>query len=493
MKAAIIVVAIAVAVRLILAGFTGLGIDESYMVAASPHFAASYFDHPLASWWLELGARWLANCADPVVVRLPFVVLSAVSSWLLWLIAARLYGVRAAFWAVACYSISPVFSLAAGSWVLPDGPLDAALLAFLYALIRALGLPGGKPEPRWWVGVGLFAGLAMLSKYNAALVFAGAAMGVLLDPASRRELRRLAPWGAVVLAVALFIPVLWWNAQNGWASFHYQGGRATGLRLRPLMPLTIWGGEALFLLPWLWLPLVYLLVRGFARGPAERAGWLLSWAAVVPVLLFALVGFWSSTRILYHWAAPGYLMLFPVLGDWAARLRWANLRNAVAQASAALLVAAVLFISAEATLAFIPHLNRVFAPGKSPLLQGVDWDSLANQLPPGIDAVAAQRWFDAGKIGYALRDTNLAITVFGPEPHEFGFSTPPASLIGKNILLIAMPGNVTDTYTRYASYFRILKPGPALTVTHGHAVLLVIPTFIGLDLLRAPQDSEMAP
>ncbi len=485
MKAAIAVIVVAGAFRLVLAGYTGLGIDESYMVAASHQFAASYFDHPLASWWLELFARAVTGSAAPIVVRLPFVVLSAVSSWLLWAITRRLYDERAAFWAVVAYSLSPVFSLAAGVWVLPDGPLDAALLAFLYALVCALGLPSGVPAPRWWAAVGLFAGLALLSKYNAALVFAGAGLGVLLDPASRRQLRRFGPWGAVLLAAVLFTPVLWWNAKHGWASFHYQGGRATGFRLRPTMPLTILGGEALFLLPWLWLPCMWVFLRGFWRGPAERRGWLLSWAAIVPVVLFALVGLWSSTRILYHWAAPGYLMLFPVLGDWASRFG-RRLRNTVAWVTALLLGAAVLFLAAEISTGFIPDLNRVFAPGKSPLLQAADWDSVAGQIPPGIDAVAAQRWFDAGKIGYALRGTKLAVTVFGPEPHEFGFSTPPESLLGKTVLVLAMPGNVTDTHDRFAGDFRAFKPGPVLVVMHQGAVLLVIPTFIGTEMLRAP-------
>lgn len=485
MKAALAVILAALVFRLVLAGCTGLGIDESYMVAAAQNFAPSYFDHPLASWWLELGARALTGSAAPIVVRLPFVALSAVSSGLIWAITRRLYDERAAFWALVAYTLSPVFSLASGCWVLPDGPLDAALLAFLYALIRALGLPQDRPEPRWWGAVGLFAGLALLSKYNAALVFAGAGAGLLLDPASRRELKRFGPWGALLLAAALFTPVLWWNAQHGWASFHYQGGRATGLRLRPAMPFTILGGEALFLLPWLWLPMVGLMIRGFARGPGERTGWLLSWAAIVPVVLFAAVGLWSATRILYHWAAPGYLMLFPVLGDWAAGfIPW--LRNAVARVTALLLAGAVLFLSAELSTGFIPHLDRLFAPGKSPLLQTVDWDSVAADIPPGVQVVAAQRWFDAGKIGYALRDVPVTVTVFGAEPHEFGFSAPQAALLGKNVLLLAMPGNVMDTYNRFAPDFRALKPGPALTVTHDGEVLLVIPTFIGTDLEKAP-------
>jgi 4-amino-4-deoxy-L-arabinose transferase-like glycosyltransferase len=483
MKSAIFVVLAACAFRLIFAAYTGLGMDESYMVAASDHFVASYFDHPLVSWWLELGSRFVFRSIAPIVVRLPFVALSALSSWLLYALTSRLYGARAAFWAVVAYSISPVFSLAFGCWVLPDGPLDAALLAAAYALSRALGVPE-RPEPRWWWAAGFFAGLALLSKYNAALVLGGAALVLLTDPPARRELRRLEPWGAGLLAVLMFMPVVYWNFIHHWQSFHYQGGRAAGLRLHPLAPLTIWGGEALFVLPWLWLPMVLLMLGALRRGPIERRGWMLSCLAVLPVVLFAVVGIWSSTKILYHWATPGYLLLFPILGNWAAGWRQ-GLRNTVAGLSAFLLAGAAMFIAAEITYGFVPGLDMLFPPGKSPLLQAVDWHSIVPEIPPQAQAVATLRWYDAGKIGYAL-EGKIPVTVFGPEPHEFGISQPPASLLGKNILLVAMPGNVSDIARVYAPYFRNLTPGPALTVTHRGNVLLVIPTFLGTDLQAVP-------
>jgi 4-amino-4-deoxy-L-arabinose transferase-like glycosyltransferase len=150
-RAVIVVILAASILRLALAACTGLGIDESYMVAASNRFAASYFDHPLASWWLELGSRWLFGSAAPIVVRLPFVLLSVLSSGLLYALTSRLYGARAGFYAVAAYNVSPVFSLAFGCWVLPDGPLDAALLAAAYAMIRALGIAEREtsPAPGW--------------------------------------------------------------------------------------------------------------------------------------------------------------------------------------------------------------------------------------------------------------------------------------------------------------------------------------------------------
>ena len=482
--AAAVLVAVAVALRLGFAGLTGLGIDESYMVAATDRFAASYFDHPLASWWLELASRRLFGGAAPIVVRLPFVGLSAVSSWLLFLLTRRLYGGGAAFWAVAAYSASPVFSLAFGCWVLPDGPLDAALLAAAYALSRALGIAEVPvvAAPRWWLAAGLFTGLALLSKYNAVLTLAGAALGVLSDPAARPQLRRWQPWAAAVLALLLFTPALYWNARHGWVSFHYQSGRAFGSRLHLLAPLAIWGGEALFVLPWLWLPMVALLLGALRRGPAERRGWLLALPALLPIALFALVGVWSSTRILYHWAAPGYLLLFPMLGRWAAGLP-PRLRGAVVSLSAGLLAGAALLIVAVLRFGALPALVLLFPPGRSPLLQAVDWDSLRGKTSG--QAVAALRWYDAGKVGYALRG-RVPVTVFGPEPHQFGISLPASAFLGQDIRLLAMPGDISAIARAYAPYFKSLAPAPALTVIDHGRVLLVIPTLLGKDLLAPP-------
>jgi 4-amino-4-deoxy-L-arabinose transferase-like glycosyltransferase len=494
-RAAILVILAASILRLAVAAFTGLGIDESYMVAASDRFAASYFDHPLASWWLELGSRWLFGSSAPIVVRLPFVALSVLSSGLLYALTRRLYGARAGFWAVAAYSVSPVFSLAFGCWVLPDGPLDAALLAAAYAMSRALGIAQAdtRPEPGWWGLAGFCAGLAMLSKYNAALTLAGAVLFLATDRRSWPQLRTLWPWAAGLLAAAMFLPVVLWNANHGWQSFHYQGGRATGLRLHWGAPFGIWGGEALFVLPWLWVPMVMLLIGAIRRGPADRPGWLPAMLGVIPVLLFAVIGIWSSTRILYHWAAPGYLMLFPLLGNWMAGLqrRTAWWTRFGLKAGAVLLAAASLLLIAEVGFDVLPQFNEFSPPGKSPLLQLVDWNSIRSELAlrgelnnPKL-AVAALRWYDAGKIGYALRG-GLPVTVFGPEPHQFGISTPPASLLGRDVLIIAMPGDISAIAARYAPDFQRIAAAPALTVTFHGKTLLVIPVLLGVDLLRAP-------
>ena len=80
--------------------------------------------------------------------------------------------------------------------------------------------------------IGLFAGLAMASKYTAALLWFGIAVWLLTTPSTRAWLRRPAPWLGALLALAVFVPVVLWEAGHGWASFARQGGRIDALAAR---------------------------------------------------------------------------------------------------------------------------------------------------------------------------------------------------------------------------------------------------------------------
>ena len=91
------------------------------------------------------------------------------------------------------------------------------------------------------------------------------------------------------------------------------------MQLRPFAPLVTLAGEALFVLPWIWLPMMAVFVVALRRGPSEWRSWLLCCLAAPPIVAFAAVSAWSSQRVLFHWAAPGYLMLFPLLGEAVAQ------------------------------------------------------------------------------------------------------------------------------------------------------------------------------
>src|SRR5215472_2209733 len=159
----------AAALRIAFGAALGLGVDESYMVASGRVLSLGYYDHPPIAWWLSWGAAHLFGSEAAVLVRLPFVLLFALSTWLMYRLGAAVADARAGLWAALLLNLSPVFGVTTGSWVLPDGPLDCALLAAALCLVRALE----RGTLAWWLGTGLCAGLALLAKYSAILTMAG--------------------------------------------------------------------------------------------------------------------------------------------------------------------------------------------------------------------------------------------------------------------------------------------------------------------------------
>src|SRR5690349_11895451 len=268
------------------------------MVASGRVLSLGYFDHPPIAWWLSWGASHLFGSEAAALVRLPFIALFAVSTWLMYRLGCAIAGAQAGLWAAVLLNISPVFGVTTGTWVLPDGPLDCALLGMALCLVNALE----RGTLGWRLGAGLCAGAALLSKYSAVLTMLGALLYLLTSRQHRQLLATIKPWLAALVAAAMFAPVLAWNAHHGWTSFAFQAGRAEGWQLHPFAPLVTLAGEALFVLPWIWLPMMAAFIMAMRRGSDDWRSCLLCWLALPALVAFALVSLWSSQRVLFHWA-----------------------------------------------------------------------------------------------------------------------------------------------------------------------------------------------
>jgi len=473
--------------RLAFAATTGLGVDESYMVAAGRVLSLGYFDHPPAAWRLSWGAPHLFGSEAPVVVRLPFILLFALSTWLMVRLATNVAGPRAGLWAAVLLNLSPVFGITTGTWVLPDGPLDCALLAAALCLLHALPARGSSAWA-WWSATGLCAGLAMFSKYSAALTVFGALLYLLASRPHRGWLARPQPYLAGVIALAVFSPVLLWNATHHWASFAFQGDRAMGLRLHPLAPFGVLAGEALFVLPWIWAPMMVVWIAALRRGPADWRRWLLCWLGMPPIVLFAAVAAWSSQRILFHWAAPGYLMLFPLLGEALAQRAQLPAVRRTLIATAALAVGAVAVIGVQLSLGWLEPVIASVAR-RDPTVEGIDWTSLRTDLrtrgllPPGT-VVGVPDWRDAGKVAYAL-GPDVTVTCLNGDSRQFGFAHPAASFIGRNLLVLA-PEHPERVPAELGADFARLQRLPDAPVRHAGRVLQRVGVYRGEDLRAVP-------
>ena len=120
-RAACAVILAFLVVRLGLMFGLGLGMDEDYTLANSHGFALSYFDHPPLHQWIA-GLSLRVFGLTPWV-RLPFVVMFAGTSWALFALTRHLFGAAAAIWALIALNLSALFTVSAGGWVVPDGPL----------------------------------------------------------------------------------------------------------------------------------------------------------------------------------------------------------------------------------------------------------------------------------------------------------------------------------------------------------------------------------
>jgi 4-amino-4-deoxy-L-arabinose transferase-like glycosyltransferase len=163
------------------------------MVAAGRKLQLSYFDHPPLAWWMAWGMAHLTGSESAFVVRLPFLALFALTTWLMYRVTSALFDPEAGLWAAVVLNMAPVLGITAGTWVLPDGPLFAALLGMSAGLIAALR-SDGRAAWGWWLATGLCAGLALGSKYSAALTLLGIVFLLATQPENRHWLLRPHPY-----------------------------------------------------------------------------------------------------------------------------------------------------------------------------------------------------------------------------------------------------------------------------------------------------------
>lgn len=459
----------------------GLGMDESYTTAISRDLHLSYFDHPPLHQWIAWAAgrafgfgRW---------ARLPFVALFAGSTWLMYRLAARLYGPPAGLWAALALNFAIFFTVAAGEWVLPDGPLTFCELGAALTLARILFPLEGESERPWllWLGFAAWIGLAALSKYQAVTVGLGCALAILILPEGRRRLLHPAPYAAKLAALAIVSPVILWNAEHQWISFTFQAGRGAAHHFNPAGLVTALVAQAGLLTPWVAVPLVWASVK-MRRG--EKAKFLLIAAAPTIVLfnLLPLIG----AKVLPHWPMPGWLLLFPLLGAALAQsvkdcrpwpVRWAWTSGVLL----ALLWGVAVSDAATAWIkGVIPKLKT------DPTAEAIAWTNLRTELDrrgllkPGTFVVATE-WSEAGKIDQAVGD-EAPVLVFNDDPREYAFRTPSSAYLHHDALIIGRETTVKQELGRMAPHFASITPLPGVSVGRGDKAEIPVTILLAHDL-----------
>jgi dolichol-phosphate mannosyltransferase len=305
------IVAFAWVLRLMYSGQVELLPEETYYWNYSRHLDFGYLDHPpMVGWLISAGTAVFGN--TEFGVRIGALACGAIASWFMYRLTRNLFGEPAGLGALALMQALPFFFLA-GLLMTPDAPLTAAWAGTLYFLERAL--LSGRRGAWWWAGVWL--GLGLLSKYTIGLLAISAFIFMLLDARSRLWFRRFEPYGAALLACAIFSPVLVWNAQNQWISFAFQTSRR--LAEHPRFQFHKLLGSWILLLTPTGMAATAVLLLGDAPTSAgrdesdeKRRAWrFIQVTALVPLAVFVLFSLRHEVKV--DWTGAPLLAALPLL------------------------------------------------------------------------------------------------------------------------------------------------------------------------------------
>jgi 4-amino-4-deoxy-L-arabinose transferase-like glycosyltransferase len=296
--------------RLYIAAHSGLAFDEGYYTFWSERLATGYLDHPPMVAAMIAAGRWLFG-NNELGVRALAVLAGVLTSAAIWRIGALLLDRRAAALAVLFFNLTPAAGL--GFVTTPDPPSILFWAATLWSLAEFMA----SGRAGWWLVAGVMAGLGLWSKYTGAFLAPGLLLLVLTSRERRGWLRLWQLWAGGALALLVFSPVIWWNAQRNWISFTFQGRRTLSDGVAPGFFDNLGdflAGQALLMGP----VLVGLAAAGLVlwlRRPAApgRRGLALPVLTSLPALVYFLLHTLHD-RVEANWLLP----LWPALSLVAA-------------------------------------------------------------------------------------------------------------------------------------------------------------------------------
>jgi hypothetical protein len=461
------VIAALVLVRLIAAAFVPLAFDEALYWRWSKHLAGGYLDHPpLNPILIRIGTTLFGD--SEFGVRAMAVLLGLPATWAVWRAAAILFRDERVG-ATAALLFNMTLAMAAGSMLATP---DSAVVVTSSFLLLTLAKVAETGRGAWWLAVGVAFGLGMFAKYSTIFFAPGILIWVLLVPELRKWLFSPWSWAGAAVSLAIFSPVLIWNAQHGWASVLYQAKRLIvhEWSLRYL-------GEFLATQAGLATPPVFVLacmglVALLRKGSEPFAARVLIGAMVWPIALYFA---WHSLhgRVEGNWPEPMYPALVVAAAVAADRVPWRGVAAWTARWSKRLAV------PVGATLAAALYAQAIFGifptPRSDPTVRvlGAGWRDLGMRIDEvrrriGAPVVLTPNYGLNGWLSFYL-PSRPAVEQLGGRMRWVNEPRPDPELFRGRMLFVCQGGCVEER--GLAGDFNVVKRIAALDRTRGSQVI----------------------
>lgn len=317
-KNTIWLIVIASAIRMVLALSLELGNDEVYYWTYALYPEWSHFDHPAMVGWMAQLFSLNLFLKDDFFLRLGSIALSAASTWFLFKLVSKIKNELAGFYGACLFVGSIYFSVIAGFSFIPDGPLIFFWVLAMNAAFKFLSIEKISGDAKSQILLfGVFAGLAMLSKYQGAFLWIGVIVYVVFF--NRNWLKEITFYLSGIISAIFLLPIVIWNWQNNFISFTFHGGRVApsyGLRLDYFLAEI--GGQIVYSNPIVFILIIIALIAWFKgnRSLSTTQNKIL-WMFFLPLWL-VFTGFSLFRSTLPHWTAPAFLSLIILAASFYA-------------------------------------------------------------------------------------------------------------------------------------------------------------------------------
>ncbi len=433
-------------VRAVLAAWMEFGNDEVYYWAYALYPDWSHFDHPpMVGWVIQLFSLNLLLDSE-FFIRLASVVFMTANTYIIYRIGKDLKDAQTGLYAALLYTASIYAFVITGIFIMPDTPLMLFWLLAVWMALRALTTSNLRFARRNDEAIqektalrqaqeplllfGLFAGLAMLSKYSGVFLWIGMALYILIF--NRKQLKSPYLYLALLISAICCIPILYWNIDNNFISFRFHGERVGGGTLNFSTFGTELAGEFFYNNPVNFVLAIIAIIVAFKKKlNLEKSAQRLILCIALPLILVFL--FFSLTRpTLPHWNAPAYVLLILLSAAYLRDKHAERLPKSIIAALSVLVVTLVVGV-AEIKTGFISldkHTEPEMLGRDDFTLDMYGWRQLGKKfddfrkekIAEGVmkaeDGIVANQWFPLANLDYYVARP-LGLRVMGLGWPEF--------------------------------------------------------------------------
>ncbi len=415
------------------AGITELQDDEAYYWMFSKFLDWGYFDHPpMTALVIKIGYTLFAS---ELGVRFFIVVLSTLTVYLCERLIERKH--TPLFYAIClCLAVLQV----SGFMAVPDIPLMFFTALFFLSYRRFV-------QQATLTNTILFAVVVaclLYSKYHAVLIVFFTLLSNL------KLLKRWQLYAVGLIALALYIPHLWWQYQHDWISFRYHLFESNVNPYKVSFTLDYVVGQLLIAGP---LAGVIFWPATFVYRPATETEKALKYTAIGIFFFFLLSSF--RGRVEANWTAPAIIPIIVLSHQYL-------LKHDKARKWIFRLAPITLVIVVAARILMVVDL----VPGKAVrgrFHQYKEWPQVLKTHTKGLPIVlsssyqrASKYWFYTGQPTYSLNEYNKRRNNYNFWPVEDSFLGKPVYIWDANDSLVvkdSIPSSLGTIHYSYDSSF----------------------------------------